>query len=150
MQDAPLAVAPRWVVFACDGHRFGIPLSRVREIVSPRPYTRLPGCGPAVSGLIGLRGRVVTVFDFGALLSLAPAAEAADHRVILLEREDRLIGLAVDSIVAVAGAEAQLPIDADMLRALDIEQEHVLGVGTFGERPFVVVDPERVLRPLLA
>ncbi len=149
MPDAALAAAPRWVVFACDGYRFAIPLWRVREIVTPRPFTRLPGCGPAVCGLVGLRGRVITVLDFGAALALRPSGGMADHRLLLLEWEERWVGLAVDAVLAVASAEADLPIGAETLRALDIEQEHVLGIGTFAEQPFLAVDPDRLLARLL-
>jgi purine-binding chemotaxis protein CheW len=55
----------QWVVFNCGDHRFGLPLDRTREILPPRSCTRLPGCGPEVAGLVGIRGRVLTVFDFG-------------------------------------------------------------------------------------
>ena len=77
--------APQWVVFACDGHRFGVPLALSREILPPRVFTRLPGCGPEVCGLLGLRGKVITVFDFGAVLGLRGATTFPDHRLLLLD-----------------------------------------------------------------
>jgi len=144
------AAAQEWVVFACDGHRFALPLGRVREVLEPRPFTRLPGCGPAVCGLVGVRGRVITTFDFGAAVALRPATAAQDHRLILLEHGERVFALAVDGIVAVArAAAAELPLRADTLRALDIESEDLLGIGAFGEQPFLAVDPDRLLARLL-
>ncbi len=142
--------APEWVVFACDGHRFGVPLSSVREVLDPRPFTRLPGCTAAVSGLIGVRGRVVTTFDFGAVLSLRPSATQENHRVILVEHGERVFALVVDGIVAVArAAAAELPLGADALRALDIQRDDLIGIGAFGDEPFLAVDPGRVLARLL-
>ncbi len=147
---AALEAAPEWVVFSCDGHRFALPLGRVREVLEPRPATRLPGCGAAVCGLVGVRGRVITTFDFGAAVALRPATSTAGYRLILLEHGDRVYGLAVDGIVAVArAAAAELPLQADALRALDIERDDLLGIGAFAEQPFLAVDPDRLLARLL-
>lgn len=146
---ATSAAGLEWVVFTCAGHRFAFPLQRVREILPPHEYTRIPGCSPVVCGLAGVRGRVVTVFDFGVAAKLRPALEAPDHRVVLVEHGERLVGLAVDAIEAVARSTEELPLGADALRALDIERDDVLGVGALGDRPFLAVDPERVLGRLL-
>ncbi len=142
--------APEWVVFTCDGHRFALPLVRVREVLEPRPFTRLPGCGPAVCGLVGVRGRVITTFDFGAAVSLRPASASPEHRLLLLEHGERVFALAVDGIVAVARASAaELPLRAEALRALDIERDDLLGIGAYADQPFLAVDPDRLLARLL-
>ena len=142
--------APEWVVFTCDGHLFGVPLSRVREVLDPRPFTRLPGCSAAVSGLIGVRGRVVTAFDLGAALALRPSATEESHRVILVEHGERVFALVVDGIVAVARADAaELPLDAEALQSLDINRDDLIGIGALGDQPFLAIDQERVLARLL-
>jgi purine-binding chemotaxis protein CheW len=142
--------APEWVVFACAGHSFALPLGKVREVLEPRPFTRLPGCGPAVCGLVGVRGRVITVFDFGAAVSLRPAAPLENHRLILVDHGERVFGLVVDGILAVARtATAELPLGADQLRAFDIQRDDLFGIGTFADQPFLAIDPERLLARLL-
>jgi len=149
-ETAANEAAPEWVVFACDGHRFALPLERVREVLEPRPVTRLPGCGAAVCGLVGVRGRVITTFDFGAAVSLRPATSVPGYRLILLEHGERVYALAVDGIVAVArAAAAELPLSAESLRALDIERDDLLGIGAFADQPFLAVDPDRLLARLL-
>ncbi len=149
-ETAAPEVAPEWIVFACDGHRFALPLERVREVLESRPVTRLPGCGPAVCGLVGVRGRVVTAFDFGAALALRPAISSPGYRLILLEHGERVYALAVDGVVAVArSAAAELPLHAAALRALDIDRDDLLGIGAFADQPFLAVDPDRLLARLL-
>jgi chemotaxis signal transduction protein len=95
---AEATVAPLWLVFACDGRRFALPLAEVREIVAPQPFTRLPGCGPEVLGLVGLHGRAITAFDLGAVLGLRPSCRTRDHRLLLVEHGARVLGLVVDSV----------------------------------------------------
>ena len=144
------AAAPEWVVFRCAGNAFGVPIGAVKEIVRPRPYTRLPGCGPEVCGLIGLRGRVITVFDFAAAVGLAPLDRHGDHRILIIEYGNRLVGFAAESVAGVAtGSQGELAISAESLRGFDIDREELVGVGELRTEPFVAVDPRRVLERLL-
>jgi purine-binding chemotaxis protein CheW len=145
------SASPEWVVFGSALHRFGVPIQFVREIIGPRPFTRLPGCGAEVCGLIGLRGRVVTVFDFAAALGLAPIARDGEHRLLLVEHGTRLVGFAVEEVLGVAaGTRDELPLGAEELRGLDIERDDLIGVGELHERPFLALDPKRILDRLLA
>lgn len=143
------ALAPQWVVFSCESHLFALPVGQVREIVPPARATRIPGCGEEVVGLVNLRGRVVTVFDFGAALSLRPAVALPEHLLLVLEHEERPAAFAVDRVVAVAhpGAGA-LPISADALRALDVRTGDALGVGDWNGRAFLGLDASSLLERL--
>ena len=149
-ERAAYLAAPQWVVFSCDGHWLAFAITRVREILPPRGFTRLPGCGPEVCGLVGLRGRIVTVLDLGAILGLRPAAEREDHRLVLLEHDGRVVGMAVDEMVAVTRAAARdLSLGREARGIFDIERDEVIGVGTLEGRPFTAIDPEPVIRRLL-
>jgi purine-binding chemotaxis protein CheW len=87
------------VVFRLGDRTYGIDLDAVREILRPRPASRLPGAPPAVIGLINVRGAIVTVIDLGVALGLrdAPAAGA----VMLVEHGPKLVGAAVDEVLDV-------------------------------------------------
>lgn len=145
------SVAPQWVVFACGEHWFGLPLDRTREILPPRAITRLPGCGPEVCGLVGIRGRVVTVFDFGVVIGGEPSLSKPDHRLLVLYVKGRRVGAVVDEIVAVSREPSGgvLSLDSDALRPYDVDRDDLLGVGAFGDRPFLALDPDRILGRLL-
>jgi purine-binding chemotaxis protein CheW len=147
---AAITAASQWVVFACGDHLFGLPLDRTREILPPRPITRLPGCGPEVAGLVGIRGRVVTVFDLGVILDKNPSAARADHRMLVVVIEGKRVAVLVDEIMAVSrDTTGVLPLDSDALRPYDIERDDVLGVGALDEQPFLALDPDRILGRLL-
>ena len=142
---APAAPAgPQWVVFSCDDVRLAAPLERVREILTPSPFTRLPGCGPEVCGLIAVRGRVVTVFDLGLLIGRRSSAAVPDHRLLLVERDGRAVGFAVDAVVTIAHAFTEPATDVTLPIA-----DEVSGIGTIEEGSFIALDPERLLGRLL-
>lgn len=147
----PLSPGPQWVVFTCDGRRFVVPLERVREILTPQPLTRLPGCGPEVAGLAGVRGRVVTTFDLGVLLTARPSAAVADHRLLLVEHGERLVGAAVDEVVTVTRAttEAFLPGEPGFT-GLRLRREDVAGAGRIDGEPFVSLNLDAILGRVLA
>ena len=102
---------PEWLIISCSGVRRAIPLHYVREILEPLPYTRLPGCGPEVCGLIGFRGRIVTVFDIGSLLGLRPSRSIPDHRVLLFEDGAEPVAGAVDEVIMVAPTATEEVLD---------------------------------------
>lgn len=141
---------PQWVVFTCDGRRFGVPMASVREILPARPATRLPGCGPEVLGLVGRRGRVVTAFDFGAVMALRPAAANTGHRLLLIDHEDKLLGLVVDEVISVV--RAQEPATRPSARpagAPDESEDAMLGAIGDGADAFLAIDPRPILTRLL-
>src|SRR5688500_3377407 len=62
----------RLLVFEVGGEVFATDMGAVREIVPSQPVTRLPGAPLTVSGLINLRGTIVTVLDAGTCLAKSP------------------------------------------------------------------------------
>ena len=136
---APAVV--QWVVFRCAGRRFGFPLETVSEIITPRQFTRLPGTGREVCGLVGVRGRVVTVFDLGVVLDLDSSAATPDHRLLLLTLAGRRIGAAVDEVVSIAPARVRAGAATD-----DV---WILGTGAAEDGEFVALAPQLLLQHLL-
>ncbi|MFO7259609.1 MAG: chemotaxis protein CheW [bacterium] len=141
---------PDAVLFTCGGHLFALPLTAVREVLDPRPLTRLPGCGPEVAGLVNLRGRVLTVFDLGGVLGLGHSCVRGDHHLLHLAHDERLVAFAVDRVLGVKRAAVdELSIDAEALSALDIDPDGVIGIGAHDGAPFVLLDPDHLFRRLL-
>lgn len=102
IEESADSAAPRYLVARVGGQWVAWELSVVREIIPARAVTRLPGAPPWVLGLLNLRGAVVTVMDLAVRLGL-PGAEA--QSVIVLELDERLLGVRVDAVESVALAE---------------------------------------------
>ena len=140
----------RMVLLAAGGHRFGVPIDRVREIIPARPYTPLPGSGEHVRGLINLRGRIVTVIDLAARLGLPPAALNPDHSVVIVEHRGKLVGVAVEEVARIVTVDpASLQTSADTLRSLRIDRAYLRGVGEVDDEIFVAVEPDEIFGPIL-
>ncbi|HEX8539134.1 MAG TPA: chemotaxis protein CheW [Cystobacter sp.] len=95
----------RHVIFRVEKERYGLPLAAVKEVVvPPERFTRVPRAPAAVTGVMNLRGRVVTVVELRQLLGL-PDGPTPPGRVVLLERGRRDIGLLVTDVDGIEEVE---------------------------------------------
>ncbi|MEO7997222.1 MAG: chemotaxis protein CheW, partial [Gemmatimonadaceae bacterium] len=94
---------------------FAMNVSAVREVIRARTVTRVPGTPREMSGLVNVRGMVVTVLDLAACLyedsnvgavvsenAIADGVTAPRTQkpgsIVLLEHGGRLVGLAVHGV----------------------------------------------------
>jgi purine-binding chemotaxis protein CheW len=138
------AAAPQWLVVYCDGRAAALPLERVRAIVPLPPFTRLPGCGPQVCGLAGVRGRLVTAFDLGTLLGGRPARAAAHARLLLVEHRGRTLGLVVEE------AWRTTPLMLRPAGSDDGDAVALVGVGSVDGAAVAALDTGSLFERLLA
>jgi purine-binding chemotaxis protein CheW len=146
--SVPESAADQLVIFRLADRVFGIELGIVREIIPRRPATRLPGAPSYVSGLINVRGTIVTVIDLAARLAAGTAA--TDGSVILVDHGARVVGLAVDEVLdvqrtadaaLVPGAGKTLPQGAGGI---------VSALGRMDDRVLVMLDAHDIIAQVLA
>lgn len=78
----------QYCTFVLDGHLFGIPVASVQEVLREPSVTPVPLAAPAVSGLINLRGQIVTSLNLRERLRLAPRAEGAPSVSVVVRTAD--------------------------------------------------------------
>lgn len=93
----------RWLRVAVGGDRYALALLRVQEVTRPAPVVPLRGAGAAMLGVMNLRGRVVPVLDLGLWLGSEAVAADEGNRIVVVERDDELIGLRVSAVQDVIG-----------------------------------------------
>jgi len=91
----------RLLVLETGGHRAGVPLAHVREIMRPLPLERLGGAPHFVLGLSVIRGESVPVVHLGALLGES-VGRGESGRFTTLDVEGRAVALAVARVIGVA------------------------------------------------
>ena len=106
------------LVFELAAELYALPLSCVREIMRLPAVTEVPRAPEAVLGLISARGRVTTLIDLRRRLRLAERPVGTRTRVLLVEHDDEVLGLLVDTVRQVQRLQAQ-----------EIELASVLGSG---------------------
>ena len=76
----------------------GIPVEHVQEVLRYHAMTRVPLAAASVSGLINLRGQIVTAIDLRSRIGLP--ARSADRQLmnVVIRADDGVVSLLVDSI----------------------------------------------------
>jgi purine-binding chemotaxis protein CheW len=107
------------VAFVVGGENYGIETAQLRAVYAAREITPLP-CAPAwVSGILNVRGRILTVVSLRHMMGI-PSTDSDTHSVLILRGEatdgSGDMALLVDVIDGVR-----------VLKAKQIEPPHTLG-----------------------
>ncbi|HEY6927745.1 MAG TPA: chemotaxis protein CheW [Steroidobacteraceae bacterium] len=84
--------------FMVDGLLFGVDVAQVQEVLRYQEMTPVPLASSVVSGLINLRGEIVTALDMRQRLGMPPRAENLPPTNLILRDQQRVISLLVDEI----------------------------------------------------
>lgn len=98
--------------FRLDGQLYGVDVSRVQEALRLQTPTPVPLAGPAIAGLVNLRGQVVLLIDLRARLGREPIAADAEPMMMVVKIDGELVSLLVDQVGEV------LEVDADAAKPL--------------------------------
>jgi len=90
--------ALQFCTFYLDGLLFGVELKKVQEVVRSLEMTQVPLAPAVVSGLINLRGQIVTAIDLRRQLELPPRPAGATVVNVVVRSEDGAVSLLVDEI----------------------------------------------------
>lgn len=77
---------------------FGIPLTDVQEVMRHHDVTRVPLSPVVVTGLINLRGQIVTAMDLRHQLDFPPFADGTDPMNVVVRNDEGAVSLLVDEI----------------------------------------------------
>lgn len=86
------------VTFKVDERIFGIDVGAVREIKGWQATTPLPHSAPHVRGVLNLRGVILAVYDLRTSIGLGTTNATATHVIVVVDVEDKVAGLLVDSV----------------------------------------------------
>jgi purine-binding chemotaxis protein CheW len=93
-----MAATSQFCTFYLDKLLFGVELQRVQEVIRALEMTKVPLTPGVVSGLINLRGQIVTAVDLRRRLELDPRPLGLLAVNVVVRTEDGPVSLLVDEI----------------------------------------------------
>lgn len=134
----------RLVTFTLDGRLYGVRVDSVQEVLRGLPRTRIPLAPPTLSGLINLRGQVLTAVDLREQLGLPAYDAEPDQMLVVIRVAGESVALVVDSIGAVLEvADQEFESLPDTLN--DISRELLLGAYKLEDELLLELDVERAV-----
>jgi purine-binding chemotaxis protein CheW len=139
-----VATTAHYCTFTLDGLDFGVDVLKVQEVIRYQEMTRIPGAPAVVSGLINLRGQLVTALDLRQRLQLQVRPDGQLPMNVVVRTEEGATSLLVDEIgdvIELDDSTHERPpetIDA-------VTREVVRGVHKLEGRLLLVLDIERLI-----
>ena len=93
-----MAGTQQYCTFFVDGIHLGIEVLKVQEVLRYQTMTRVPNASDVVSGLINLRGQIVTAIDLRKRLGMPPREAGRKPMNVVVRAEDGAVSLLVDEI----------------------------------------------------
>lgn len=132
------------VVLVRSGNLFcALPIASVIETLRSPPVTAIAGAPEWVQGVAVIRGATVVIVDLGILLG-SGSAEIKQTRVVTLHVGDRVIGLAVESIVGVREFDRATLSEVPPL-LLQAHPEVLIAIGLLDGELMQVLDGSRII-----
>lgn len=132
----------QFCTFYLDKLLFGVELKTVQEVIRSLEITRVPLAPEVVSGLINLRGQIVTAVDLRRRLELEPRAADLPVMNVVVRSEDGAVSLLVDEIGDVVEVEeTSFERPPETLRGS--VRTMITGVHKLKDRLMLVLDTEK-------
>ncbi|HTC48011.1 MAG TPA: chemotaxis protein CheW [Candidatus Aquilonibacter sp.] len=134
--------ALQFCTFYLDGLLFGVELKGVQEVIRSLDITEVPLAPAMVSGLMNLRGQIVTAVDLRRRLELEPRAAGLPAMNVVVRSDDGAISLLVDEIGDVVEVqETTFERPPETLRGT--VRTMITGVHKLNNRLLLVLDTEK-------
>ena len=157
----PPSAATQYCTFWVGGLYFGVAVEEVQEVLRHQPMTPVPRAATAVTGLINLRGQIVTAVDLRVRLGLTPphSEDAAEYAAadadagdgaerlpmnVIVRSRGEVVSLLVDRIgdvIDIAGVRSETPPSNMPARIRDV----VLDVRPLPDSILLVLDADRAV-----
>jgi len=132
------------VTFNLGSEEFALDILLVQEINRRVEITKVPKTPEFVEGVINLRGKIVPVLDLRKRFGLVGHEFTAQSRIIVVNIDNRVLGLLVDSVSEVLQIPAHT-IEPPPPLVAGIDAAYIKGIGKFEDRLLILLDLGKVL-----
>ena len=133
-----------FLTFTLGTETYGIEILKVQEIRSFEPATKIANTPDFIKGVINLRGNIVPILDLRIRFKLAEVAYNDFTVVIILNLNQRTIGIVVDSVSDVlALSDTQISPVPDLVASIDTK--YLLGLATVEQQMLILLIIEQLM-----
>jgi purine-binding chemotaxis protein CheW len=134
----------QFIRFNIGNEEYGLEIRKVKEVIRYKEFTRLPKTPAFVKGIINLRGDVIPVIDLREKFGLEQDDYTEMTRVIVVEVEEKSIGMVVDSVSHVIRiSENAIEPPPPLIGGLS--DKYVKGVSTSEENLIILLNIDLIL-----
>ena len=149
LEDMSLEVSysegTRLITFILGEEKYGLNILKVRELISfPEGLARIPGMPDYIIGMFNLRGLVIPVMDLREKFKMSGEERHEFSVIIIVEVENKNIGLTVDSVSDVIFVKEEDIQDTTDL-AVNVDTKFIKGVAKTKDEMVILLDIDFLL-----
>ncbi|GGE71217.1 MAG TPA: chemotaxis protein CheW [Paenalcaligenes hominis] len=136
-----------YLVFILAQQEYGIDILKVQEIrgYEAQTVTRIANVPSFIKGVTNLRGVIVPIVDLRIKFNLDEVSYDHQTVVVILNLENRIVGVVVDGVSDVLNLQNSQISDAPQFGGSVLSTEYLTGIGTVDERMLILVDIEKLM-----
>ncbi len=139
-----MAETRQFCTFFLQNYFFGIDVQQVQEVFRYHEQTRVPLAPKVVSGLINLRGQIVTVIDLRRRLELDERSDAQPPMNVVVRHGNSMVNLLVDEIGDVVDVADDL-FEPPPETLKGVARELIMGAYKLEDRLLLILDTEKAV-----
>jgi purine-binding chemotaxis protein CheW len=120
---------------------YGIELRYIRIVYGIKELTRIPGVPDFISGIINMRGEIISIVDLKKLFELHGTESPAQRQAIILSSPEMELGIEADQVIGVKQV-CEDEIQPTLPTLTGIRAQYLKGVTGDGT---VILDGEKIL-----
>lgn len=134
----------QYVTFFVGDETYGVSVMKVQSINEMIEITHVPKARVFIKGVINLRGSVIPVVDMRKKFSLPPKEYDSFTVILIVEVNERLIGMIVDSVSDVVNIPVS-DIQSQINYSARVDTSSIEGIGRIGDNLIVLLDVDTFL-----
>ena len=124
------------VVFSIGSEEYALPIGSVHEIIRFTEPRSVASDVPWIRGVIGLRGKIIPIYDLAARIGI-PVDGAEFGKIVIVETGTGQAGMVVGDV------EEVLTVTADQLEAVPTADAHTIeSIAKIGDRLVILLNPD--------
>lgn len=141
--------ARQFCTFHLERFLFGVDVRKVQEVIRTLELTRVPLAPEVISGLINLRGQIVTAIDLRRRLELPPRPAGAQPMNVVIRSGDEAVSLLVDTIGAVMTVD-EVSFEKPPETLTGSARDLILGTYKLKDRLLLALDIDKAIQGIAA
>ena len=129
------------VRFRLADEAYGIELGFIREVLPLGPLTFIPGIPEHISGIINVRGEIISVMDLKPLFGLEASVSPENQYVLIIAAPAMAFGILADQILGVRQIRPET-LQSSIPTLTGVRADYLKGVDATG---LIMLDAQKML-----
>ena len=136
VEDMSDITSQQLVVFSIGSEEYALPIGAVHEIIRYTEPRSVTSDVPWIRGVIGLRGKIIPIYDLASRMGL-PVADADFGKIVIVETGTGQAGVLVGDV------EEVLTVTSEQLEAVPTaDTQTIESIAKIGDRLVILLNPE--------